>query len=414
MSLVKRVGLVFIGLLGCAAPAMAQSQITSPALPTGDPRVDAKHHAGAVYYTPTFSLKELGVDTNVFNSATDPKKDFTATLSPRIDAWLPLQRRARITTALSTDLVYFKTFASERSVDPDFLIRGDLYIRKLTLFVEDSLLSSRQRPSFEIDARSRRNENAARGGINITLSPKTSLELAVNRSTHRYDQDTLFFGTNLAEALNRTSDGYGATLRKKLTPKTTFELAASAGKDRFEFSGQKNADRVRIVPALVFSARALISGTFRVGFQRFSTLSDEVPDQSGLVASTDLSYTLHGDNKLGFKWSRDIDYSFTSDQPFYVSTGLGGRLQRRLSSRIDAIASLDRYKYAYQSATISGTVLAADRVDTTRNFTIDLGYRLGRDTRVGFAVSRWNRSSTSAAGRDYSGWRIGAGATYGR
>ena len=36
------------------------------------------------------ALSNAGTDTNVFNEATDPKKDFTVTVTPATDLWLRL------------------------------------------------------------------------------------------------------------------------------------------------------------------------------------------------------------------------------------------------------------------------------------------------------------------------------------
>ena len=53
-----------------------------------DPWASARWHFGPLAVTPIFEISNLGVDTNVFNSVTDPKKDFTFTAGPRADWWL--------------------------------------------------------------------------------------------------------------------------------------------------------------------------------------------------------------------------------------------------------------------------------------------------------------------------------------
>lgn len=363
---------------------------------------------GAVYLTPLFEMKEIGVDTNVFNTPTDPVKDFTMTLVPKVTAWVPVQRRALLTTSLSTDFVYYAKSSGERSVNPDISVRGDIFLRRISLFVSDAILSSRERPSFEIDARSRRHEKKAEIGIGYALTPKTSIEASVNRSTFDYDQDTVFFGTNLRTGLNRTSDGYGLRFRNKMTPKTTLVLEVRAQKDRFDFSPAKNADRLRILPGFVFTPRALISGALQVGLQRFRTVSEVTPDYTGLLAAVDVGFRLAA-QELGFRFSRDVSSSFELSEPFYVNTGVGGQIRRQLLGRADGIVSVDRYVYAYKGSARPG----AERRDVTKNFTIDIGYRMSPTTRLGVAATRWNRATTVTA-RSYRGWRIGAVATIGR
>src|SRR5687767_8316148 len=73
----------------------------SAAQPQGadDPRAQARIHVGPLYVTPGLQLREVGVDTNVFNTNADPKSDFTFTVGPNADVWLPFGRRAMLKTS---------------------------------------------------------------------------------------------------------------------------------------------------------------------------------------------------------------------------------------------------------------------------------------------------------------------------
>ena len=68
-----------------------------------DPFVSARVHIGPFAVNPSISLANVGLDTNVFNEVVDPKKDFTATITPErlMLAVLPLNSRdslqARVT-----------------------------------------------------------------------------------------------------------------------------------------------------------------------------------------------------------------------------------------------------------------------------------------------------------------------------
>jgi hypothetical protein len=79
---------------------------------------------GPVYVKPAIRLKELGVDSNVFNQSVDEKSDFTFTVSPQADLALPIARLGLVRSTVGTDLVYFAQYASERSVDPRVLGAG--------------------------------------------------------------------------------------------------------------------------------------------------------------------------------------------------------------------------------------------------------------------------------------------------
>ena len=114
---------------------MAAGQTPSAASQSADEvRRNARGHVGPLYVTPGIQVKELGVDSNVFNEAVEPKSDFTATVAPKLDLALFVARRALLTAAVATDLVWYNRYETERSVDPQATVRAELYLHRLTLF----------------------------------------------------------------------------------------------------------------------------------------------------------------------------------------------------------------------------------------------------------------------------------------
>ena len=79
------------------------------------------------------------------------------------------------------------------------------------------------------------------------------------------------------------------------------------------------------------------------------------------------------------------------------------------------LASAARHRYTYQPLGIAPAqfVVAGDRIDTTDNLGLNLGYRLKRQTRLGFGVTYYTRTSTLVSFRDYEGLRAGTTVTYG-
>src|SRR5262245_26318109 len=130
-----------------------------------DVRNDYRIHLGPVHLHPSISLKELGIDGNVFNHAQERLTDFTLTVAPATSPALPFPTRALVTAAAGTDLVYYARYTSERSVDPHAVVRGEFYMYRLTLFAEDGYVNTRQRPNYEIDLRARHMQNDVSGGF---------------------------------------------------------------------------------------------------------------------------------------------------------------------------------------------------------------------------------------------------------
>ena len=384
---------------------------SASAQPAADPRTEAKAHLGPIYLTPGFAVKEFGIDSNVFNSA-EAKSDFTVTLAPNVNVWVPFARRALVRTSLATDLVYYATYASERSFDPDVRVRGKLFLNRVTLFAELAHRRTRQRLNYELDARAAREEQGLEAGASVRLSRTVSIELGARRGVVQFDADEIFDGTSLQETLNRESRTTSATIRSEITPLTTVVLKAEGGMDRFAFSPGRDADSLRVMPGFEFNPMALISGSAYVGFRRFAPKSASLAPFRGIVASAALDYTLGDSTRFAFTADRDVNYSYELVQPYFVVDGYGVEVARRLVGPTDIRVGALRHRYSYRDFAGSG---AADgpRVDTVQTWSASLGYRVGRLTRVGFGLSHRGRHSNNAQHRDFEGLRLAASAEYG-
>jgi hypothetical protein len=371
-------------------------------------------HAGPFYVRPGLTLDELGVDTNVFNQAGERKSDFTFTVAPRADIAVPLARRGLITATVGTDLVYYAEYESERSIDPRMLVRGEAYARRVTLFVENGWLNTRQRPNFEIDLRSRHQEHELAGGIAVRVTPKFSVEVAKRLGKIRFDGDAFFLGQRLQETLDRDTDAYTMTARHKLSFLTTLGVRYERKEDRFPLSPVRDTDSFRVMPGVEFKPRALISGSAWVGYRRFDPKNPIMPAKAGLVSELALSYTLLGSTTFGVTYDRDYQYSFEALNPYFVDNSVGVFIRRALGGRFDVQASAARHAYDYERLAIqTADVAAAEaRRDTTDNFGLGLGYRLKRQTRVAFGATYHTRKSTAAL-HVYEGLRYGTTVTYG-
>jgi hypothetical protein len=378
------------------------------AAPPPDVRKDAKMRLGPFYITPTFLVKDVGLDTNVFDTPIAPKSDFTATFVPRADVWVPFAHRALITTSTAAAFVYYLDSPEARSIDPDFLIRGDVFARNTTFYGSYRYLQTRER-SVEVDAAlARRTLNSASGGAMVKLGNRLLLDAAGYHDQLEYEED-VFFGTNLRESLNRTEQGVRVTVRHKTTPLTTILVRAETQQARFVYSPVRDADGFRLAPGVEFSPKALIAGSAEVGLRQFAGKSPELPDFRGLVAKTSLTYTLLETTRFGFVWNRDAIYSFELAWPYAVVNTLSGSVRRQIRGQVDGIFSALRATYDYQNFETNLDQRA--RRDVVISYSVDVGYRLSRDARVGVVVTSWNRESNEFV-RGYQDLRVGMSLMY--
>ena len=370
-------------------------------------------HAGPFYVSPAVLLKELGVDTNVFNEAGDPRQDFTFTATPQADLAIPIARRGLVRTLVGSDFVYYQKYETERSVDPQVTVRAEAYARRLTFFAAGAYLNTRQRPNYEIDVRSRHLQNEATAGINVGITSRTSVEVGLQRGRLRFDGDTVFLGTSLSETLDQDSEGGNLAVRHKLTTLTTVNARYERLRERFPLSPVRDTNSYRIMPGVEFKPRALIKGFAYVGYRSFTPLSPLLPEYSGPVAQLGLSYTLLGATSFGVTYDRDITFSYQQATPYFLDNSLGVFVRRAVGGRWDVMANAARHRYDYRALTAEATAPLDARVDTTDNYGASLGYRLKKDTRVGLGASYYTRTSTVVTFRNYDGLRVGMTVTYG-
>lgn len=376
-----------------------------------DPRETARIHIGPLYMTPTFQVRQLGVDTNVFNESENPKSDFTFTFGPALDLWVPVTRRFLLTTRSEAGLVYFQKYADQRSIDPRVLVRADVMLRRLSVFGENDFKWSKERANLEIDDRVRQRDNLTRAGLRFDVTSKFSTEVSLYQRTYDFEADlTTIRAINYRAGLKRNQRGLRVNIAHRLTSKTTLLLEGETERTRFDFARVKDADGFRISPGVVFAPRALIGGTAKFGIRRFSPLSDSVPDFQGFVASLSLGYSIRGATRVTVETDRDLAYSYEITQPYYISTGLGANIRRQVRGDIDVVIGGRRTTQDYRALS---SVTAAPRRDRILNYSADLGYRLNRDARMGLVVSWQRRKSSADAGRDYQGLTAGLSLTYG-
>ncbi len=400
-------------LLTLAMPAPAQAQ-PSWSGRVDDVRRDVRLHAGPFYLKPKIVLKDLGTDSNVFNSAGEQQSDFTFTLSPQTEAFVPMARRALFKSTVAMDLVWFTKYEGERSMDPQLTARGEIYLTRLMLFGETAYLNTRQRPNYDIDVRSRHIEHSMTIGTEIAVSPRFSIEVSGRRSDNQYDADTLLDGGSLQRTLNGERQGIQVIARHRLTPLTTVAARYETLRDTFEFSPIRNSESYRVMPGVEFKPQALLKGTAYVGYRKFNPANRlALPQFNGLVAQAGLSYTLLGATSLGASYRRDLTYSYEELQPFFVDTSFGASIRRALGRRFDVIVSADRHRYEYRDLLTEEIVPTVQRIDTTWNYSGSFGYRLGQEYRVAFGASYWQRESTTRRFREYDNLRIGVSITHG-
>lgn len=392
----------------CVVSAGAASAQTASAT-GGDPSETARFKWGAVRFTPSIAVSNVGVDNNVFYEAQDAKRDTTAAVGPALSLWVKMGK-SRFSGKTSAQYLYFKTYDNQRAWNTSNDGRWELPLSRITPFAVGSFSNTKDRPGFEIDSRARLKTSSYGLGTSLRLSGKTSIVLAGTRSIFKFDDNQPFLGADLAQTLNRRSDSESMHVRTQLTPLTAFVVRTEAVQDRFETETIRNTDSYSVMPGFELRPQALISGEAFVGVRRFTTLRTALPDFTGIVASVGTTYTAKA-TQIEVKVARDLNYSYEVLQPYYALTNLGVTVTERITRSWDVVGRGGWQSLAYRNVTNVAGIPA--RVDRGSQVGAGLGYRLRPTVRLGFDAIYYRRQSPGLTFRDYDGFRFGGSVSYG-
>jgi hypothetical protein len=369
-------------------------------------------HLGLLLVNPRLALSNAGIDTNVFNvpDADGPESDFTLTLAPSADLWLRTGP-TWVYGSVREDIVWFNEFVSERSLNSVLRVGWLVPLNRVAFNIGTGWTHTRERPGYEIDARAERHERDLTGAAEVRAFPRTRFGVRGERRRYAFEEGETFNGVDLREELSRTNTAFALVMRHELTPLTTLAVDVAGEQDRFLFSTLRDSDTRRVEAGLEFDQYALLSGTVRVGYRDFDPAATDLAGYSGVTASVNITYVALESTRFGFQAMRDVEYSYDETQPYYLQSGFTASVAQRIYGPVDVEARLGNQRLSYR---VRGDLdSTGDRIDRVRIYGGGVGYRIGRDLRIGFNVDHHERTS-DLADRAYDGLRYGAVLTYGR
>jgi hypothetical protein len=367
---------------------------------------------GPLSLNPTVSMPNLGIDTNVFNdpSTGTPRRDFTFTVSPRTDLWLRMGR-TWLFGAVSGDLIWYQTYASERSVDRTFTIGWKAPLNRLLLTTSATRVTTKARPGFEIDERAQRTEPLFEGSVEVRGFARTFVGVRGSWNKVTFDPNAVFRGSSLQDQLGRTITTAAVTIRHELTPLTSITFSGGRSVQRFQTSTLRNTTSADYSVGLAFAPAALITGSATVGYTVFNPEAPDVSGYRGTTAEAGLTYTLLGSTRISGTVTRHVDFSYDVNQPYYLLTGATISIGQQIFGPLDVVARLGADSLRYQSR--AGVITPVpDRTDHIRSYGGGIGFHLSHDVRLGFNVDRARRTSVLPE-QQYEGLRYGTSLTYG-
>src|SRR5262245_21867360 len=244
-----------IAIVCAARPALGQAvEATRP---------EAPFRLGPLQLFPTLTLRDIGIDSNVYNSQVR-REDFTYTVSPTLRTVLPIGE-ARLATRGTMDFRYFQQLKDQQSTSGSLNTQLEGGAGRVRPFGNAGIVRSHERGGYDFDRRAFSLVWQARVGASVSLTPITSFTGWVVGETTSYDRNQVLDGIVLSDSLDRVARGTATGLRFDLTPFTSITSAIEVDKIRFPHAPQRDANSFRFAPMVQFTHGAIIEGSASAG-----------------------------------------------------------------------------------------------------------------------------------------------------
>jgi hypothetical protein len=285
-------------------------------------------------------------------------------------------------------------------------------LTRIAFDVGGNYVNTRERPGYDIDARSQRFEKAVNAAIELRALSKTLVGVRGERRKIDYDKAAVFLGTDLQFALSRTVTSGALTLRHELTPLTNLTFDAGKEQERYDFQPLRDSNSTTFNAGVSFNRFALITGSAKIGYRDFKPVTPDLPGYAGSTALVNLTYSALGSTRLSVEGIRDVEQSYDINQPYYLLSGVTASIGQQIYGPLDVQGRIGAQRLAFR--TRAGAVVdVPNRLDHVQMYGAGVGYRLGRNVRFGVNIDDQKRQSAVDI-LQYDGLRYGVAITYGQ
>ncbi|MFQ5669649.1 MAG: outer membrane beta-barrel protein [Acidobacteriota bacterium] len=379
-----------------AAVALLGAGVVHLAGAAGEPEYpssDAGYiEVGAIHVRPGLELKNVGYDSNVFLSPDQEEGDYTATLSPSVEAVTLFGHRGRLDLSQTIDLVAFLETSSQNHVDSETSSSWDIFFGDFTYSGGLDLLTRKLRPNDELTERIREEDGEFSGQIAWEPSVRTELFFRAEGRTVDFSGDARPFGKSVTD-LNRDEVHLSLGGRLPLRPKTDalFQVEREVIRHDREELG-RDATAWRVVQGLRFDPQAIIGGELRFGVLHFDPDSQARTGFDGMIGRASLSTRLGRRLVLRGWFNKDLVFSIFGDNLFYLSRSTGLEATTSFTRRFSLLlgGSISENNYAEP---VNFSAFQGIRQDRIRSAWVGWSFAPAGAPRFGLQIRRRQRES---------------------
>lgn len=396
--------LICVGHLSWAADARAQSNVGSGPLTSTLSDTEPTSGVlslGLIKFAPGITVREIGWDSNVFDQPPEesPKEDFVVAMQPDVSAFTRL-RFVRLSAYAGSELTYYNTYDSERSVGHAVRGRVDFLLSRVRPFFGAGQTKTRTRPNGEIDVRADRRDEELSTGLAFDLSP-TSLVYGSAYQTRYAFEDAFEDGVNLGESLTREGRNYQLGLKTDLTPLLSVQLFGAYQEDRFEAVPLRDSESKIGTAMFRIAPDAVVTGTIQVSYRDQTFADPGLKPYRGVVGLAAITYPFMEIGRFSLALSRNVEYSFDAGEAYYLEHSATLSYTHRLFGEVDAQVRGGRSWFDYDARETEPA--HEDKLDTVGG---SVGYNLRNRTRVALNYELARRRSPQFAVRNYERRRV--------
>jgi hypothetical protein len=174
------------------------------------------------------------------------------------------------------------------------------------------------------------------------------------------------------------------------------QLAASYREDVFKFEPIRNTQSWFGTATFRLAPEAVVSGIVVAGYRDMSFVDPEVDSYRGFVGTASLTYSFLEVGRLSAAMTRGVEYSFDTEQAYYVEQSVTVAYTHRLFGDVDAQVMGMHAAFEYDAR----PTLPA-HTDTYDTVAGSLGYNLRNRTRIALNYEYARRRSPAFAERNY-------------
>ncbi len=388
-----------VGGLLPSQPSAAQEPNGSGAeAPAAASKRPGLFRVGTLYLTPYVHLGTLGVDTNVFYSATDRQSDFLASGGPGLEVVRPIGKESQVRLDGAVDYLWYARTESQRRLNGHGSALLDLHGVKSRLSVEETYATSYSRPSYEVNERVQQETEGTRALLTRRLGERVQIAAQGSRARTTTDS-TRYLGTDLGRTLTEDRYAAGGEVRVALSIKTQLVAGSELGWHSFPRDPARDGRTALAYGGFRTDSTALISGRALGGVRALRL--DVGSERQIAYFDVEATWSHSPKTKVGVRGRRDLDYTaFATTGPTPTNVQEVGELYfDKMLSRVIYLRLFGRVGQLTSDGSLilttpdEGLVVAA-RSDRIREAGVELGYQFRDHFRVGASATYSRRRST--------------------